>query len=398
MSHPAIFNLGFRVFFCGASLFAVISIAIWLLIFSGLHTSEWDGLYFSLPSFSQLSPFQWHAHEMIFGYSLAVISGFLLTAVKNWTGIQTIHGYPLAGLFFLWLLARLCWLTGDELLVLAGIFDLCFILGLGFAVSIPIIKTKQWRQMAILSKLILLGLANLAFYIGTYREATSPIHIGLYGGLYLIIGLILTIGRRIIPLFVQNALSYDANLFNAKWLDISSMLGLVGFLITDVFLGQIQLATFFAAWMFIITSIRIIGWYTPGIWSNPLLWCFYITLFFIDFGFLLYILAQFFSISPFLSVHAFAFGGIGVITLGMMARVSTGHTGRSLKNLPMSLLIALILISMGAAIRVLLPLFFPEYYPSWVIISGILWVSAFAIFCKTFLPYWTNPRIDNKYG
>jgi len=397
-SHPAIFNLGFRPFFTGAGILAFISIACWLNIYASMNGLIATDAVLAFFKFNTISPFQWHAHEMIYGYSIAVIAGFLLTAVKNWTGIQTIDGYPLALLFSLWVLARILWLAGDSYLFIAAFFDMLFIIGLIFSVASPIIATKQWRQMAILSKLFLLAFGNLAFYLDVFSYFENGIHIALYGGLYLVIGLILTIGRRIIPLFVQNGVPYDVILFNSKWLDIGSLIALLGFFITEVFLSSPNISIAFASLMFIITSVRIVGWYTSGIWSNPLLWCFYIALFFIDAGFLLYILAHWFDISPFLSVHAFAFGTIGVITMGMMSRVSTGHTGRSLKDLPKSVLLALILISMGAIVRVFLPLIAPSFYPSWVLLSGILWLVSFSLFIVTFLPYWTQARIDKKYG
>lgn len=403
-SHPALFNLGFRAFFAGASVLAVISIGIWLLLYANLN-GYLPGIHIvDASQFTRITPFQWHAHEMIYGYSLAVIAGFLLTAVKNWTGIQTLHGYPLAILFSTWVIARVLWLFGENglfgenTLIAAALFELLFILGMCYAIAAPIIATKQWRQMAILSKIFLLALGNLAFYLDAFGYFDSGIHMALYGGLYLVIGLILTIGRRIIPMFIQNGVSYEVTLFNAKWIDICSLVGVLGFFISEVFFSAPLISSLFAGLMVLVTSIRIVGWYTHGIWQNPLLWCFHVALFFIDLGFLLFILAQWFAVSPFLSVHAFAFGAIGVITMGMMARVSTGHTGRSLKVLPVSLLVALLLLTLGAISRVILPIFIPAFYPSWVIISGILWVLAFGLFCFTFLSYWTSPRVDQKYG
>jgi uncharacterized protein involved in response to NO len=396
--HPAIFNLGFRVFFAGASIFSLVSITCWLIIYASMNGVFSSNTISYFSDFKALNPFQWHAHEMIYGYSLAVIAGFLLTAVKNWTGIQTTHGYPLATLFSLWLLARIFWLCGEQWLWLAALFDMVFICSLIVAVAAPIFVTKQWRQMAIISKLILLAFGNFAFYLDIFSYLENGVHIGLYGGLYLIIGLILTIGRRIIPLFVQNGVPYEVTLFNSKWLDIGSLIGLLGFFITEVFLSTPMLSIIFAAVMFMITSIRIIAWHTPGIWANPLLWSFYVALFFIDIGFLLFILSHWFEISPFLSVHAFAFGAIGVITMGMIARVSTGHTGRSLNTLPRTLLLALLMLSMGAFVRVFLPLIVPEFYASWILLSGFLWLFSFGLFLYTFLPYWTQARVDNKYG
>lgn len=397
-SHPALFNLGFRAFFAGASVLAVISIAVWLILYANINGYLLAIQLIDPSQFTRISPFQWHAHEMIYGYSLAVIAGFLLTAVKNWTGIQTLHGYPLAMLFGTWIIARMLWLSGPSGLMAAAIFELLFILGMVYAIASPIIRTKQWRQMAILSKLFLLALGNLAFYLDAFGIMDSGMHMALYGGLYLIIGLILTIGRRIIPMFIQNGVAYQVTLFNAKWIDISSLVGVLGFFISEVFFTAPLISSLFAALMVLVTSIRLVGWYTHGIWQNPLLWCFHVALFFIDLGFLLFILAQWFAISPFLSVHAFAFGAIGVITMGMMARVSTGHTGRSFKELPVSLLIALLLLSAGAVSRVILPILMPTLYSSWVLISGLLWILAFSLFCFIFMAYWTRPRVDQKYG
>jgi len=387
-AHPALFNLGFRPFFMGASLFAIASIGYWLRFNQG---------FFPL-NLSTLSPFQWHAHEMIFGYSLAVIVGFLMTAVKNWTGQQTPHGLPLAVLFSLWLIARILWLYNENAIFFAAIFDLSFITLSMIAIAKPVIATKKWRQLAILSKLILLGAANLVFYLSALDVIENQIHLSIYAGLYLVIGLILTIGRRIIPLFVQSGVDETATLFNAKWLDISSLLCFLAFFISVLFFSNSLIPQIAASLMVIITTIRIVGWYTPGVWKSPLLWSFYISLFFIDVGFLLFALSGPFQISPFLSTHAFAVGGIAVITMGMMARVSIGHTGRSLKNPPTRIFYALILLTLAAIVRVLIPVFTDDAYFMWVNLSGILWLLSFTLFCSIFIPIWTQPRIDQKYG
>ena len=136
----ALFNLGFRAFFLGASFFSLISISLWSAIFL---------FQFPLPMQS-ISATQWHAHEMIFGYALAVVAGFLLTAVKNWTGVQTLHGKGLMLLFSLWAIARLTMLTGSSMLLVSAIFDLLFALFLLVAIAQPIIKVGQWKQLIIL--------------------------------------------------------------------------------------------------------------------------------------------------------------------------------------------------------------------------------------------------------
>src|SRR5688572_30015694 len=158
-SPNALFNLGFRPFFLGAALYALLAMLGWMAIYVfGISL-----LPSSLPGVS------WHAHEMIYGYGMAVIAGFLLTAVRNWTGIPTLGGWPLASLFALWALARLMpFLDIAGGLYVLAILDLSFIFFLLLAVVIPIVQARQWRQLGIASKLILLGLGNACFYAGLF--------------------------------------------------------------------------------------------------------------------------------------------------------------------------------------------------------------------------------------
>ena len=150
--------------------------------------------------------------------------------------------------------------------------------------------------------------------------------------------------------------------------------------------------------MFLITSVRIVGWYTHGIWSSPLLWCFFVALAFIALGFLLFALQSALTLSPFLSVHAFAVGTIGIMTAGMMARVSTGHTGRSLKAPAKLLSPSLLLLALAAVVRVLLPPLSPDHYSLWINLSAVLWICAYSGLTICFLSVWTSPRVDGKYG
>lgn len=176
----ALFNIGFRIFFMAAGIFSIVSMFIWSAIF-----------HFQLPlSIQTISSFQWHSHEMIYGYSIAVIAGFLLTAVKNWTGVQTLYGKPLILLFSLWAAARLLFVFATSHLFIAAIFDVLFLVLLVFAVSYPIIKVKQWKQIGILSKLILLMICNILFYLGALNVLDNGVYWGIYGGLYLVIALI----------------------------------------------------------------------------------------------------------------------------------------------------------------------------------------------------------------
>ena len=384
----ALFNLAFRIFFLSAGIFAVIAMSLWAAVYL-LH----------LPlSFNGISSTQWHAHEMVFGYGLAVISGFLLTAIKNWTGIQTLHGKPLMLLFMLWAAARILFLLGTSYLSLVGLFDMLFFTGLLVSVTYPIVKAKQWKQIAIVSKIALLGLCNALFYLGAMGVLDSGVYWGIYGGLYLIISLILNIGRRVLPFFIEKGVDYQVTLFNSKWIDISSLILFLLFTIVELFFHQQALSSYLALALFILTTIRLIGWYTSGIWRKSLLWSLYLAFWFINLGFALFAGVHFFGLDKFLAIHAFAFGGIGVMTLGMMARVSLGHSGRGIQNPSKAIAYAFAILLAGAVFRVIVPLFDTQNYLVWIGLSQGLWIIAFLIFSVVYLPILSKPRIDGQAG
>lgn len=168
----ALFNLGFDLFL-GATWFAVVSMALWMAVYRFHYPLALDGI----------SASQWHAHEMLYGYAIAVIAGFLLTSIRNWTGLATLTGLPLALAFGLWLAARLMMLLGTDALVLAACADLLFMLVLIVACAVPILRVRQWRQMAILSKLLMLGIGNALFYAGALGLHEDGLRWSLYGAL-----------------------------------------------------------------------------------------------------------------------------------------------------------------------------------------------------------------------
>ena len=382
-----ILSLGFRPFFIGAGLYAVLSIGLWMAVF-----------LFSMPlPLTSVSIIEWHIHEMIYGYSIAVIAGFLLTAVRNWTGIQTLHGSGLLILLALWMLARITFSITAHIEV-AGILDIAFMLMLLVSVSIPCIQAKQWQQLAILSTLLLLAAGNILFYLGAIGQLAQGVHWGLYGGLYLIVGLILIMARRVVPFFIERGVGYPVTLFNAKWLDITSVVLFLGFFTSDVFLNTPHLSAWCAAGLFIVHTIRLVGWHTPGIWKAPLLWSLYISLVFIDLGLLLFVFSVYGNVPVSLALHAFAIGGVALMTLSMMSRVSLGHTGRNVQSPPRAAAFALFLLVAAALVRVLLPLVDVARYTQWIGLSQILWIAAFTLFVVTYIPMLTTPRVDGQPG
>ena len=210
----AILNLGFRPFFAGAAVFSVLSMLVWM----GIYIFGWQWQPVGLPATT------WHAHEMIYGYGMAVIAGFLLTAVKNWTGVQTLYGIPLLLLFLLWLTARLLLLAGEaEVLVWAALADGLFNLLLVAALAWPVFKVRQFKQIGVVSKILLLTLANLLFYAGVLEIYPWGVQAGLYSGVYLILALIFVMSRRVLPFFIERGVDQPVKLTNSAWLDGASL-------------------------------------------------------------------------------------------------------------------------------------------------------------------------------
>ncbi len=393
----ALFQLGFRPFFLGAISYSVIAIVLWAFAYNlqwmPAAIAQWG------------NPFWWHGHEMIFGYGMAVITGFLLTASMNWTGVQTLRFTPLALLFGFWALARLLpWIPGVAL-ELVALFDLLFLLGATLTVTHPLYKAQQWDQVRIFtSKLSLILICNLTFYLGLFGVLENGEKIGLYGATYLVLAIVLTLGRRVFPFFIQNGINADGRsekleLKNSKLLDLSSLVLFLLFALADLFLPQqLLLIGLLSAGLFVVHAIRFHNWYTPEVWSRPLVWVLTMGYGWMVLGFLFKALSTTGVMSPYIALHAFTYGAVGTITVGMMARVILGHTGRNVFNPPDGLNLIFILISIGAVVRVLLPLLLPAQTMSWMLISQLLWAGAFGIFAQRYLMMLVRPRIDGRPG
>lgn len=384
-----VLRLGFRLFFLAAGIFAVLSMIIWLLNYS--FAVEFN--------FAGLPPVIWHAHEMLFGYVMAVIAGFLLTAIKNWTGVEVLRGKPLALLFMLWLSARVLPLIDTNVsTTLIAFFDITFMFSLAVVCLRPVLIAKQYKQIGIISKLFLLMLCNVAFYLGLNGVIEQGVQWGLYSAFYMIIALILVMMRRVVPMFIQNGVDGEVVLKNRAWLDNASLVLLVGLWISDVFTEFDQFTAVLAVLLTVLHTVRLAGWYTHKIWTKPLVWVLVIAYVFVVMGFALKAASVFTNISPFLSVHAFTVGGIGILTIGMMSRVSLGHTGRSVLEPSPIIFWALLILVVGTAIRVIFPLFDMTLYSYWVGFSQVMWIVAFSLFVYVYAPMLLSARVDGRDG
>ncbi|TFW72365.1 NnrS family protein [Methylotenera oryzisoli] len=384
----ALFNLGFRPFFLGAGIFAIVSIVWWVLVYSG-H---------GFVQIQSITNAQWHAHEMLYGYGLAVVAGFLLTAVRNWTGVSTPHGKPLMGLFALWVSARLLFLFGTSLMLWATIADLLFGLMLIIAISIPIFRAKQWPQLAVIVKVAMLWVGNIVFYLGYYQILQDGMLYAINGAVLLLIGLILMIGRRVIPFFIERGVSQPFKIKHHQWLDTSILVAFLALFINEIFYQHAELTPYLAIGLFMMNGYRLSRWHVWGIWRVPLLWSLYLSAWMINVGFLLYGLHALCAIPLILVLHLFTIGGIGLMSLAMMARVALGHTGRDIRASSVWLVPTFIAVMLSLLLRVFAPMFAMQFYPHWIVASALCWIIAFAIFVWIYAPILYKPRVDGSPG
>lgn len=386
MGAPTLLNLGFRVFFAGAGVFAIATMTAWMLMLQG----QW------IPKLSSLGITYWHGHEMIYGYTLAVIAGFLLTAVKNWTGQQTPYGWHLFALFLPWVMARLLWLMGGDWMTWAALFDGLFWLLTFVALVRAIMAAKQYKQLAVLSKLLILGIGNGLCYAGMAVGQITWVRVGLYLGFYLVIGLVLMIGRRVMPFFIKRGLNVEVR--NAKWLDITSMLAFVVFFVADVFFHQPWLMSTAALVVAVTNGWHLLLWHHRGIWDKSLLWSLYLAFWGVAVSMLLFAIQPWADFSHSLATHGLALFGIGLTTISMMARVSLGHTGRNIHQPPKLVAWMVALMMIAAISRAWLPMTDWLPYTTCLHMAQAAWIMAFLLFCVAYLPILVARRVDGKFG
>ncbi len=334
---------------------------------------------------------------MIFGYTSAVIAGFLLTAVRNWTERPTAAGASLASLVALWLAGRILPFFSAAISGwLIAIADLAFLSAVTVAIGVPVARRAEKRNLIFLPVLIVLFAANLLVHLDLLGFAPGLARRGVFLGLHLILLLIVIMGGRVIPFFTERALQgfVIESRTTIEWL---SPLSVIAFMLVEFFLPDSRFSGALAALAAFVNCIRLASWYSHRYWQVPLLWVLHLGYAWIVAGFVLKATAAFGIISPQFTIHAFTVGGIGVLTLGMMARVALGHTARPLE-VGQSIVVAFALLNLAAIGRGLLPIFFPLWFPQLIIASGALWIAAFLIFVVIYTPILTQPRIDGQPG
>jgi len=375
---PPLFRQGFRPFFLGAAVWVALAVGIWLLVMSGGA---------ALPTV--FGPRQWHAHEMIFGFAAAAATGFLLTAVPNWTGRMPLQGLPLIILFSIWILGRIAMMASAPLGgFFAAVIDLSF-LALLFAVVLrEVTAGRNWRNLPVVSAIALLLAANLL----THLEATGvrpndPV--GERLGVAVFVLLISLIGGRIIPSFTRNWLVKHGSTtlpvpFNR--FDIGCLALVAASLGLWVAVPEAQITGFGLIMAGAVSVVRLVRWTGWLMLSEPLLWILHLGYAWLAFGLLLLggsVLAPA-AVPNQAGLHALTAGAMGTMILAVMTRATLAHTGRALSAGPSTVAIYG-LVSAAAITRVLAP-FLPGSYVELLWSSGGLWILAFALFVVRYAP------------
>ncbi len=383
---PVLFALGFRSFFLLSGLFAVLSIALWVPTFVG---------WLSLNSY--YGQIGWHSHEMIFGYTAAVVAGFLLTAVRNWTEMDTPQGWTLAALTLVWSLGRILPFFSSALPAeLIALVDLSFLPALAIGIGVPLVRCGEWPNLLFLPFLALLWAANLLVHLEILGLVPNLAHQAVLLGLDLIVLLIVIMGGRVIPFFTERALE-EVRIKRWTAIEWLAIISVTAFTIGEFFFIDPRVAGVLAGVAAIANGIRLGGWYTHRFWLIPLLWVLHLGYGWIVAGFLLKAGSAWGVVPPPFTLHAFSVGGIGVLTVGMMARVSLGHTARPLK-VGSGMAFAFAAVNLAAVTRGLLPILYPQWFLQLVILIGVLWLVGFAIFVVVYAPILMHPRLDGRSG
>ena len=391
MSLGLIFTQGMRIFFLSAGVYAVLAVGIWegWLVSSALW-GDVPALPFAAP------PAFWHAHEMVFGYACAVLGGFFLTAVPSWTGEKSARAALLTALAALWLAGRLAmWLSGGLAPWLVAALDLAFLPALGAKIALQLIRRPKPQNLMFVGLIALLWTGNLIVYLDWTGLWPGAAGTGLRVGLLTVCATIAILGGRVIPAFTRNAMlrggREDSLPASPAWADRA---GIAAAILLPVATGldlpgpALALAAAAAGGA---QAVRLAGWRGGWTIGQPILWSLHLAYAMLSAGYLALAAAHLGWIGEVGALHLLGIGAIGGMTLAMMTRASLGHTNRPLVA-ARPIAVAYGMIAAAALLRFLGAEAGPGWYEWSVLVSGALWLAAFATFTAVYLPILTGPR------
>ena len=363
----ALLALGFRPFYLLAGAYAALSVPLWAAQYAG-----W------LPGANALL----HAHEMLFGFAFAVIAGFLLTAVRAWTGLPTPSGAPLALIAGLWIagrvLAPVSWQG-------AAVADTAFALALAWGIGKPLVASGNRRNWFFIVLVLAIGAAGLLFEIVPRA--------GLALGMDLVLFVIAVMAGRVVPSFTNNAIA-GAGARRSRALEYAALISILLIIGLDALQLPVAAVALVAA---LLHAVRLALWSPWATRRRPILWILHVSYAWVAVHLALRGLGELGLVAPQLATHALSVGAIGGLTLGMMTRTSRGHTARPLKVGAWEI-VAYVLVQAAALVRVFVPVALPDAYVATVVVSAALWGAAFAIFTVVYYPILTRARLDGQPG
>ncbi|UCI22932.1 NnrS family protein (plasmid) [Mesorhizobium sp. B2-1-8] len=384
--YPAILSYGFRPFFLLGSFYAGGAVLFWLPLFYG-----------RLATLSTFVPVDWHIHEMLFGYLAAIVTGFLLTAIPNWTGRLPVQGVPLLALVVAWLAGRIAVffsaLIGWQA---AAALDCTFLLAVITAAGIEIVAGRNWRNLKVLAPVTVLFASNVAFHIEAHLNGISDISRRLAIGAAIV--LIMIVGGRIIPSFTRNWLVRENpgrlpapfGRFDTLTILVSAI-ALAAWTFSPMETGTGLLLIAAAA----LNAIRLLRWAGDRTLRDPLVLILHLAFVFVPAGLLLCGLS---AITPAMvpsaaGAHAFGVGAVACMTLAIMSRSTLGHTGRALQATSGTCAVY-VAILLAAALRI--GAAFAPGHEVLVYLSGAAWAAAFLGYVMVFGGMLVRPRLRSR--
>ena len=386
----ALFDYGFRPFFLLCGCYALLIAPLWLFRFA----------HASVP-FGSLPGVYWHAHEMLFGFVVAAIAGFLLTAVPSWTGSRGFAGRPLMLMVALWLAGRVAMFTvGSVPFWLTAVAELALLPMLLVLLAPPILRARN-RNLPILAVVTILWLIDATFMralqSGDLLLAAGATRISID----LVLLLVTVIGGRIVPAFTANALraaGSDTAPVTRNWLEAIAIGSVVAIVVCDLFWPDTRAAGVLAAVAAAAHAARLAGWKSFRLGREPILWVLHVAYAWVPVGLALkgaWLLGGLAFAAKW--QHALTFGAFATMILAVMTRASLGHTGRPLVVAP-SIAAAYLILTLGGLLRVFGAALFPSNYLWTLTIAGLCWTVAFLIFVIVYAPLLMSPRADGRQG
>lgn len=377
---PAILSHGFRLFFLAGAIYTGLTVLLWLGMYRG------DVV---IPM--AFTPRDWHVHEMLFGYAAAVVAGFLLTAVPNWTGGLPLQGRPLIVLFSFWIAGRVALVFSEAIgWIAAAVIDSAFLLVLAMAVAREIVAGRKWNNLKVVYLVCLLAATNIAFHLECRFWGSADY--AARAGIALIVTLIGLIGGRVIPSFTRNWLARQPagrmpvpfNRFDALTMAVSSV-AMIAWIAAPVGRGTAALLALGGC----LHLVRLVRWAGERTYRDPLVLILHLAYAFVPTGFFLSAGAALDWLPPGAGIHAWA-GAIAAMTLAIMTRASLGHTGRALSASAMTvcLYLAVVVAGLGRVCAALEPALSSILLP----FAGVAWAVAFLGFAIVYAPMLCTPR------